>query len=415
MESKKIPRCESVSYCHTKFSELGMSKTCIHAHILAVRYLADFMEREGIQDYDIDVGVKYDTYLNENPGIYSPSHYRYGHRIVRRINDSFNNTYIVTPEHRQRRFKLIGEIGAFAQDYLVYRRTVCRVSEATIRKTEIVMGRFSMYCDTRGVTLGNLSRDVLIEFIDKTRKVCYSAMPIVGGFLHYLYENNIVATDYLHLFRNIKQESSQKVVKYYTDLEIKQIEDCIDRSTVIGKLRYAVVLLASRLGLRASDIAKMTFDKIDWEKCLINLTQYKTKKTITLPLTEDIGCALIDYIRNGRPPVQGNVIFWTRQQPYRPLTPINVNNLVKNAIKKSGLFSNGKAAGPHSLRHSLATNMINKGSGLPVISGILGHSSTETTKDYIAVNVTSLLKCSLDVPMVKDEFYTQEGGYFYGK
>ena len=413
MNPPKIPRGELERYCRTKFAELGMTQSSIHTHILAVRYLASFMEREGFAEYTSEVGEKYDVFSEEVKDTYSPRHTRYAHRIVRRLNESFNNVYVSHPEHRPRRFTMQGEIGNQGKKYLEYRHLHDRVSFRTIRKAEICLGHFSMFCKEHNVTLETLSRDFLLQYVDIRRKTCYSGLRIIGAFLKFLFEQKLISHDYSGLFRNHKPVCSQKIVHYYTDVEIRRIEESVDRSTKIGKQKYALLLLGSRLGLRASDIAGLKGENMDWDKCLITLIQYKTKKKITLPLTEDVGMALIDYISNARPKVKWGEIFITSQQPYRPLTPGNVGNLIRSVINSSGIEIKGRSVGPHALRHSLATIMINKDTGLPIISDSLGHSATQSTMSYVAVNVTSLLECSLEVPLVNPDFYIQKGGIFY--
>lgn len=79
----------------------------------------------------------------------------------------------------------------------------------------------------------------------------------------------------------------------------------------------------------------------------------------------------------------------------------------------SGVDCKGRHAGPHALRHSLATSMLGEGTSLPVVSSVLGHASSESTMYYLGVDVPSLLKCSLQVPPVAEGFYTQKGGILY--
>ena len=87
--------------------------------------------------------------------------------------------------------------------------------------------------------------------------------------------------------------SQEKLPSVYTPSEIGIIEKSVDQSSVLGKRNYAMLILATRLGLRASDIAGLQFADLDWDKNLIQLTQYKTKRDIELPLLPDIGEAII--------------------------------------------------------------------------------------------------------------------------
>ena len=90
-----------------------------------------------------------------------------------------------------------------------------------------------------------------------------------------------------------------------------------------------------------------------------------------------------------------------------------MQKVIHDCIEKAGIYAANRHMGPHSLRHSLATSMMNNGTELPVISESLGHSSTDTTMIYLTVNIAGLLECSLPVPPVDDSYYTQKGGVFY--
>ena len=115
------------------------------------------------------------------------------------------------------------------------------------------------------------------------------------------------------------------------------IEESIDRSGSIGKRDYAMFLLATRLGLRASDIANLRFIDIDWENDEITITQYKTKKKITLPLLADIGNAIIDYLKYGRPKFTSQQVFISSRAPYKPATSSIVCGAIRGIIEDSNI------------------------------------------------------------------------------
>ena len=70
---------------------------------------------------------------------------------------------------------------------------------------------------------------------------------------------------------------------------------------------------------------------------------------------------------------------------------------------------NARHMGTHALRHSLASNMLNREVPLPVISGILGHRTTEATKTYLKVDYMQLKKCALPMPENHSPFYKRGG------
>lgn len=174
-----------------------------------------------------------------------------------------------------------------------------------------------------------------------------------------------------------------------------------------------MTLLASRLGLRASDIANLQFGDIDWDNNLITLTMKKTQKVIQLPLLTEVGNAIIDYLKNGRPKSNLGNVFLSSRAPYVGATKSCVCAAINEIIIQSGVDINLKHHGPHSLRHSLASAMLHEEAPLPVISESLGHRHTDTTMVYLKIDITSLMKCALPVPSVTEGFYTQRGGAFY--
>jgi len=91
-----------------------------------------------------------------------------------------------------------------------------------------------------------------------------------------------------------------------------------------------MILLASRLGLRASDITRLQFASLNWDINVIILKQHKTKREIILPLLSDIGDAIIDYIKNGRPDNDSKNLFLSLIQPYRPIRVSTLCTIVTN-------------------------------------------------------------------------------------
>lgn len=138
-----------------------------------------------------------------------------------------------------------------------------------------------------------------------------------------------------------------------------------------------------------------------------------TKKPVILPLLEDVGAAIIDYVMNARPSTKDKSVFVSFRAPYHVITAATFSDMVAKYIYKSGIDCSGKHHGSHALRHSLATNLLGDDVSLPVISSVLGHSSTNTTKSYLTIDIQSLLYCSHDVPYVDVAFYEQGGGDFY--
>ena len=173
--------------------------------------------------------------------------------------------------------------------------------------------------------------------------------------------------------------------------------DGIDLGNPGGKRDYAVILLISRLGLRASDVANLRFGDIDWESNKISFFQVKTKKQIELPLLKDVGESIIEYMRYGRPECNTDHIFVRHRAPIHEVTPSAIGSLVNSRLRKAGIKTEGRHHGSHALRHSLAGRLLENKIPLPVISEILGHATTDTTMTYLRVDINQLKNCALEV------------------
>ena len=205
----------------------------------------------------------------------------------------------------------------------------------------------------------------------------------------------------------------EKLPSVYDADEIKRIEDEVDQASAVGKRDYAMLLLATRLGLRSSDIAGLRFENLDWDRNIICLTQSKTKKVVELPLLTDIGEAIINYLKYGRPVSDLQQVFLSACAPYRPVNRLIINGAISRTIISSGVDITDRRFGPHAMRHTLASQLLRNGISLPVISETLGHSDTQVTMNYLRIDINNLMRCSLDVPLVSTSFYEQKGGVFY--
>jgi integrase len=180
--------------------------------------------------------------------------------------------------------------------------------------------------------------------------------------------------------------------------EIEKVLSTVDRSNAAGKRNYAVLLLAARLGMRVSDIRTLRFDNINWNTCELCFVQEKTKNEIALPLSEEVGLAIIDYVKNGRPQSKSQNVFVSHHTPFNEFsTTYNFSKLLGKHLHKAGIkIPHGQKRGLHTLRHSLASNLLAEGTVLPVVSEVLGHSQTESTMTYLKVSISQLRQCSLE-------------------
>ena len=176
--------------------------------------------------------------------------------------------------------------------------------------------------------------------------------------------------------------------KFMEQDQVQRLLGGCDRRTATGRRDFAILLLLARLGLRAGEIAALTLDDIHWEVGEITI-RGKGSRQDRLPLPDDVGRALVAYLRQGRPPCATRRVFMTARAPIRPLSGQSaVACLVARALKRAGLDLPRKGA--HLLRHTLATEMLRRGAPLAEIGELLRHRHPDTTAIYAKVDIEAL-------------------------
>ncbi|MCK4414664.1 MAG: tyrosine-type recombinase/integrase [Candidatus Eisenbacteria sp.] len=170
----------------------------------------------------------------------------------------------------------------------------------------------------------------------------------------------------------------------------------IDRSTAMGKRDYAMFLLIATYGLRTSEVSGLRLDDIEWRPERLRISKPKTKTPLVLPLTEEVGAGLVDYLRHARPQLPYREVFLRVRAPEGRLRPTAVTEAFQGWTRRSGLPI--PYQGPHCLRHSLAVQLLRQGAPLKTIGDLLGHRTAESTCVYLRLNVEDLRDVALDLP-----------------
>ena len=324
----------------------------------------------------------------------------------------YHLTGMISYRIKNTRDLLHGRIGEGIQSFLDYRKAG-GFSPDTISDDRIYLGRFQKYLDAVGRTgLSELSQADILGFIKalsySTKATLHCTLCSLRGFLRYLAREGVLAVDWSYLVPKDNYKKEAKLPTTYTKEEIERMLSAVDRGNPKGKRDYAMLLLACRLGLRASDICGLSLDHLLWSENLIVLRQEKTKKRIQLPLLAEVGNAVIDYLKYGRPVSQLPYVFLHAGNGYRRLQEPTLHSIVEFYLRRAGIANvEKKKHGPHALRHSLAGFLLQKKTPLPVISEVLGHSSTETTKTYLRIDMDQLRLCALEVPPVQERYYRE--------
>ena len=153
--------------------------------------------------------------------------------------------------------------------------------------------------------------------------------------------------------------------------------------------------------LRVSDIKKLTFSCFDWSGKKLTVVQSKTHKPVVLPIPDEVGWAVIDYLKNGRPAVKTDIVFVRHIAPFLPFAEADhLHQLIKGYMRLAHLPTLKKHRGMHSLRHTAASRMLECGVTLDTISQILGHEDPDSTDVYLKTDVERLRECCAELEEV---------------
>ena len=187
------------------------------------------------------------------------------------------------------------------------------------------------------------------------------------------------------------------LVRHLEPARLTQLIASLDSVSPRGRRDRAIILCMARLGLRASEVAQLRLEDLDWRNATVRVRARKTGHGALLPLTVEVGAALADYLAHARPDTSARQVFvlhWLRVGA--PISDSIVGRAVDNALRRAGM--DAPIRGANLLRHSLATDLLDRGASLREIADVLGHASLATTRVYAAVDVATLREVALPWP-----------------
>jgi site-specific recombinase XerD len=157
----------------------------------------------------------------------------------------------------------------------------------------------------------------------------------------------------------------------------------------------AILILLARLGLRAHEVISLSLDDINWHEAHLIIRTRKTRHERMLPLSQDVGGALADYLRWGRPVTTSRVIFLHCRAPFRPFSgSAAISRIAARALVRTGVTGHARL-GAHVFRHTAASGMVNRGASFKDVADVLGHQSLQTTGIYAKLDLDALSEVAL--------------------
>jgi site-specific recombinase XerD len=385
--------------------ENGYSKSREFSFRGTLKRLLAYASQKGVLEYSIDFGY---AFLRDNyPEAYNkataeklPNACVSALRTIKMLNDLHVHGIIIKKRHSFSQQGLTESERQLLTNFENHYETV--LSKRSANRISGDMKMFLRYLHSINTDLAGISEKTLIGFMQTV--LPYSKAQIetklysLRKFVKYLFDTGLVP---INLTENIpvpKKVKNPYIPSVWKPSDVQKILDAVDRGSPVGKRDYAILMLVTHLGLRISDVKNMKISNFDWDKNKLDLCQSKTGKPLSLPLLPEVGWAIIDYLKDGRPKTDIPNVFLTASVPVQALSESSsmANIIIKYAHIAGVKLDSDKKHGMHSLRHTLASKLLEAKTPLPIISEVLGHSSSHEVDAYLKVDIESLRKCALN-------------------
>jgi integrase len=392
-----------VSGLDAELRRLGYKDSTMVWYRRCWRRMEGFFTARGIAEFSLDVAM---AWVDESCGFFDKE--RSGTLVA-------NDVYLFRVAH------MLGDYAVHGAVLRRYSRSIDKLSRedadpvarfqawlraadravSTVRTYGTVAGEFVAFTGTRG-GLDRCDAAATQAFVATLTgyqvKTVEQKLCAVRSFLTFACAEGLVDAAVADAVPAVRSTKQARVPSVWDRGEVETILEAIDRGNPCGKRDYAIVLLIARLGLRGVDVKRLEFSDFDWPGNRLFVTQAKTGGRVQLPLLKDVGWAVIDYMRAGRPVCDCPQVFVRHTGPIGPFSDEDHLHqiLVKHARGAHVPISEKRRHGMHSLRHTLATRLMEDGTPLEQIADILGHQSVRSTGVYLKSSLGLLAKCALD-------------------
>jgi len=402
---KPLSVADLIDECDKYLRSLGYGKDSMKMYNQIWRRFSHYADTQNQKVFTSEFA---EQYLREKYGIATESIAGKGYKqnlvlAMRRLSDYQSCGELYTMKVRVIRQQRPEAIRRLLDEF--YEQYAKKVVPNTLDRAKHDIEKFMNYLDDMGITDFRfvtipIIHDFILTLHGYSPKTITDVLSRIRFLCKFAYEKNYHDEDMSIRIRNTRTVANRYVPTTYTADETEKLLASVDRGNPVGKRDYAILLLAIRLGMRAGDIRDMKLENLHWKTDSIEFVQGKTKMPISLPLLTDVGDAIIDYLKNGRPRTESRNVFINHIAPNREFAEHNsLYRIMGKYLSKAGIDTHGKQRGLHTLRHSLAGSLLKSDISLPLISEILGHADTNTTGEYLKIDLNNLRKCALEVTL----------------
>jgi site-specific recombinase XerD len=290
-----------------------------------------------------------------------------------------------------------------AEEFRLYLQQERRLAPVTVFHYLLFVRRFLAQRFADGeLRLDCLRADDVVGFVQqeaarlhhpKRAKLMATAL---RSLLQYARYRGLIGIDLRECVPTVASWSMASIPRTLSSDEVQRLLAHCDRHTAIGRRDWAILLLLARLGLRAGEVVALTLEDLDWEAGELHI-RGSDGDSDRLPIPQDVGAALTDYLQHARPVCSCRQVFIRTRAPHRGFaSSVAICCTVRRALDRAGL--NPALKGAHLLRHSLATQMLRQGASLAEIGYLLRHRSQQTTMIYAKVDLDALRPLALPWP-----------------
>lgn len=385
----------------------GYSRRTVNRYTLVWRHLAEFAREQNLgNEYSRSLVMRFE----EVYGLREGKHLRPAERWCRhlvfalRILDDYARTgSVVRFVVEMSGLRIPQAMQKPMHDYEHFAKEQRHLRMSSLQERMHAIAVFLDFLRSRGVmALDRMQADDISAFI--TSRSCWKPRTVshvashLRLFLQFLFLHDILPRDFSSVVPTIRVARHDTVPSVWDQELVAKLLDVVDRNSPKGKRDYAILLLAARLGMRLGDIRTLQLDDLNWAAATIEIAQGKTCAPLVLPMSEEVGLALIDYLKSARPSSPHREVFLYLTPPFEPFSEKNhLHYIVKYWRELAGIqFRTKQRQGLHSLRHTLATRLLHDQTPFHVISAVLGHASPATTFIYAKADVEMLRSAALN-------------------
>lgn len=250
--------------------------------------------------------------------------------------------------------------------------------------------------DWSRLTADRLSRFVREQAATLRRSANRAPITATRSFVRFLIAEGVVRAGLDGAIPGVRSWKLASLPHTLTSGDVQRVVGSVDTSTSLGARDQAILLLLSRLGLRAGEVAALRISDIDWREGCVHIRPGKNGRERWLPLPHDVGTALVHALKRRPPNAARDVVFFRARPPYRPLTAGAITGMAQRALRRADVSLARRGA--HAFRHTVASQLVQHGVSLKAVADILGHAELETTAIYAKLDVTTLLTVALPWP-----------------